>query len=284
MNLAICACVKNEAPYIEEWLEFHILQGVDFFFITDNGSDDGTVEILERYVKKGLVTLQIDKTVPVQMKCYKYWLNKVYEAQAKVVRQQPSEFGKYFWIAFIDVDEFLFSPGGARLPDILKNYENAGAVAVHWVLYGSFRMTNEAGHYPEGGKFDLVTYRFRHRAKEVNPHIKSIVSTRWIAKPHINPHAFKLLKPAQDENGNVLGKNYALCTGGTADILRINHYHTKSREEAEKRWKIPRADTGALRDFENSFKAHDTNEMYDDSAAKWSGKVAEAIIERRKDV
>src|SRR5262245_4909673 len=54
--LAIVAVVKNEAPYLEEWLDFHCLVGCSHFYIYDNGSTDGTVEILGNYERKGIVT------------------------------------------------------------------------------------------------------------------------------------------------------------------------------------------------------------------------------------
>jgi hypothetical protein len=45
-KLAICAIVKDEARYIEEWLAFHFLQGVSQVLIFDNESTDGTRDIL----------------------------------------------------------------------------------------------------------------------------------------------------------------------------------------------------------------------------------------------
>jgi hypothetical protein len=54
--LAMAAIVKNEGRYLREWIEFHRLMGVEHFYIYDNGSTDNTPEILEPYVRTGLVT------------------------------------------------------------------------------------------------------------------------------------------------------------------------------------------------------------------------------------
>ena len=50
--------VRDEADIIEANLRFHRAQGADFFVIVDTGSVDGTVEILERYERAGLVRLE----------------------------------------------------------------------------------------------------------------------------------------------------------------------------------------------------------------------------------
>jgi len=54
MRLVMTLKVRDEADIIEDNLRFHRAMGVDFFVVTDNGSVDGTSEILDRYVSAGL--------------------------------------------------------------------------------------------------------------------------------------------------------------------------------------------------------------------------------------
>lgn len=54
-KLSFVAIVKNEAPYIIEWIEFHKLVGVDKFYIYDNESSDNLKELLQPYIKSGIV-------------------------------------------------------------------------------------------------------------------------------------------------------------------------------------------------------------------------------------
>jgi hypothetical protein len=54
MRLVMTLKVRDEADILEDNLRYHRALGVDFFVVTDNGSVDGTSEILERYVRAGL--------------------------------------------------------------------------------------------------------------------------------------------------------------------------------------------------------------------------------------
>lgn len=54
-NLSFVAIVKNEGPYIKEWIEYHKMVGVDRFYIYDNESTDNLEGILSDYIKSGEV-------------------------------------------------------------------------------------------------------------------------------------------------------------------------------------------------------------------------------------
>ena len=54
-DLAVVAILKNEARYIKEWLDYHLLAGVDHFYLYDNASSDNYNEIIAPYVAAGVV-------------------------------------------------------------------------------------------------------------------------------------------------------------------------------------------------------------------------------------
>ena len=54
MRLVMTLLVRNEADIVDAQIAFHLHAGVDFVIATDNGSDDGTIEILERYERAGV--------------------------------------------------------------------------------------------------------------------------------------------------------------------------------------------------------------------------------------
>ena len=53
MKLVLTLLARDEADVVDAHLAFHLNAGVDFVVATDNGSEDGTTEILERYERAG---------------------------------------------------------------------------------------------------------------------------------------------------------------------------------------------------------------------------------------
>lgn len=252
--LAAAAIVKNEAPYIEEWICFHLLQGMEHFFIYENDSTDDTYKILQRYEKAGIVTLQ-------QI----FGLGKQFTAIDKVLLKH----GKTTkWLASFDCDEFLYAD--KPLPEFLKDYEDYSALAVHWYNYGSKESPGE-----------LVTERFQWRAAEVNKHVKSIIQPARTISRGKDSHSFNLKTPAVNENKIELPEYYAVTDPNpTANKIRINHYITKSYAEFVKRKSMPRPSTGkVIKKLDNFFNAHDRSEMLDPVSAEVISQVKEKIKE-----
>ena len=55
MKLVMTLLVRNEADIVDAQIAFHLHAGVDFVIATDNRSEDGTTEILERYERAGVL-------------------------------------------------------------------------------------------------------------------------------------------------------------------------------------------------------------------------------------
>ena len=204
---------------------------------------DNTLPILRDMEKDGRVTYHSDPAYNIgnQMQCYNLCL-KDHGMECE-------------WLAFIDIDEFLFSPGGAPIFDILDfigGSDSVAAVAVHWLMFGS----GGEGKYEKG----LVLERFTHSANEINQHVKSIVKPNKVLSAGKNPHTFRVCGKVVDENNRVLETEYACSPYGTANHLRINHYHLKSKEEYFAR----KSDRGETQErLTHCFEVHDKNEVMD---------------------
>lgn len=60
MRFVITLMVRDEADIIAAFVEHHVDQGADLLIVTDNGSVDGTAEILQKYADLGVLELHHD--------------------------------------------------------------------------------------------------------------------------------------------------------------------------------------------------------------------------------
>ncbi|PWU24924.1 MAG: hypothetical protein C5B48_03895 [Candidatus Rokuibacteriota bacterium] len=207
---AVCTMYKNHARYLCEWLEFHRLVGAERFFLYDNGSEDEHRQVLEPYVDEGLVVVHDWPQSPGMAGAFNDCLRE-HRTDAR-------------WIAFIDIDEFLFSPLGVPLPGILQDYEYAPGVGVNQWIFGT------SGH--ETSPPGLVIENYTRRASTPNSFIKSVVDPARAVESG-NPHFFWYQDGAVgvSENHEPLPANFGRSPNASWSRLRINHYMTKSKEE-----------------------------------------------------
>ncbi|WP_116598706.1 glycosyltransferase family 2 protein [Primorskyibacter marinus] len=123
----IVGCMKNEAPYIGEWIAYHRSIGVDNFLIYTNGCEDGTAEILDRLQDMGVV----------QHRNNDGWKGKSPQQYALNQALKEPLIRKADWIIHIDVDEFInVRCDNGTLQDFLARVPDATNVAMTWRLFG----------------------------------------------------------------------------------------------------------------------------------------------------
>jgi len=222
-SLAVCAIFRNEAPYLREWLEFHLLQGVEKFYLYQNRSTDDWQSALKPYIERGQVDLrEWPNTGPAQLPAYSDCFQRLK--------------GQRLWLAVIDIDEFLYSPKFATVPEALATLPPAwGAIGVHWICFGA---SGREDYSPEP-----VMERFTWRPVDsfhVNTHIKSVVRMDRAVSVRGDAHYFQVQGGTFNERGGVLSG--ARPQGYESSLLRINHYTTKSRQEYYRRIALGRVD------------------------------------------
>jgi hypothetical protein len=105
MKIVMTLLARNEADILDAQLAFHLNAGVDFVVAIDNGSDDGTTEILERYARDGRLDFTLDEGELRQAE----WVTRL-------ARRAATEFGAD-WVINSDADEFWW-PRGGSLKDV----------------------------------------------------------------------------------------------------------------------------------------------------------------------
>ena len=213
--------IKNEARYLPEYIEFHLLQGFDHFIFYDNASDDKTLEVLQPYMDEHLVEV---RTYPPGIDRKNFWL------MSQCIDEQK---GKSKWIHFHAIDERLFSPTGAKVTEMLSYYDkpNIGGVSVNWQQLHS--------NGEEKRKDGLIIENFTvGQNEDPHHHVKTIIRPeRTLSNTPQNPHNFHFMidNHAVDENFNIVVDAYNY-NPYTMEIFKNIHYATMSREEFETKY------------------------------------------------
>jgi len=209
-KLAICALFRDEAPYLEEWIEYHRLVGVDHFFLYNHSSSDGFRDVLRPYVREGVVTLR-DLSFPNP---WERWQVKAYShAKERCI-------GRFKWLAAIDTDEFLCPVSGNSLIQILEGLKNHAAIFVHWKMFG----TNHKKTLRPG---ELQTEVFTKCAVDEFP---DHVLGKMIARPE-RIVRFKIHEVILNGGEtSVLANGDPLGSSRDYSALQLNHYWTRAED------------------------------------------------------
>lgn len=226
-GLAICLIVRNEERHIGEWADFHLKAGVEHVVVYDNGCTDGTVDVLKQHLTPDQLTL-----MPWDQKLSDGRSGAEIHNQVLAYAHALRNFGGRFrWMAFIDVDEFMIPTEANSLIEALAPLGTAKHISLPWHMFG--RNGNEAT--PEGGV--LTNYLNRARDPLASSHAlnwKCIVDPCHVTGVRV--HGFEV--NGQAEGVNDVGK--PAKHAGRADqsfysraAIQLNHYYTRSNAELQ---------------------------------------------------
>lgn len=140
-EISVCALFKNESAYLQEWIEYHRIIGVDHFYLYNNSSNDDFLKILQPYVDSGIVTLINWPTlIPDYLRdnLTHFALSTqipAYENAAKHVANSQTE-----WLCFLNIDEFIVPISHENLKLLIE--EKREYAAIELTLVEQFRATN----------------------------------------------------------------------------------------------------------------------------------------------
>ena len=127
----IVSTMKNEAPYILEWVAYHKAIGFDAFLIYTNDCTDGTDFMLDRLEELGHVTHRRNEVLRrgPHKSALKYAMKEDLYAQAD-------------WVYVTDADEFLnVKAGDGRVRDLVEVYPDADVIPVTWKHFSNDGVT-----------------------------------------------------------------------------------------------------------------------------------------------
>ena len=242
-DLAIAAIYQNEAPYLQEWIDYHQQIGVEHFLLYNNLSSDDHRTVLQPYVEAGVVQI-IEWPSPFYPKCQ-------LSAYGDAIRRTR---GRVRWLAIVDIDEFLVPHGSSNLLEFLSSYTDYAGVAVNWQIFGHSGLSC----LPEGALLTShLRYKFPpyfHIPSLSNQYVKSIVCPERVSAHCTSSHVFTPLHGyvLVDADKHPLeslesGMNPRI----PLDKIQCNHYWFRTREWFEKEKIARRSHVGDLYEKES---------------------------------
>jgi len=226
-GVAIAACVKNEAGYIEEWVRFHRAVGIRHFYIYDNGSTDDTCALLRSLLNEDTLTV-----IPWAGRMRDTATSTILNGQVIVFAHAILNFGCYYrWMAFIDVDEFLLPKQARTVEQALEAVGDFPNVSLPWHMFAT------SGHEapPDGP----LTLNYTQRGADPMTRNENVSNFKCIVDPcevtEVSVHQFQT-RAYGDLTANDAGQRFTRRARKSPEFysnrfLQLNHYYTKSRQE-----------------------------------------------------
>lgn len=229
----LVTCVKNEGPYLVEFVAHHRVLGFDLICIASNDCTDGTDRLLRLLARGGAI---------------RHARNVVPEGESPAhtgyrLMRRKFRLDRAAWLMAMDVDEFLYvSTGAGRVHDL------TGAAPPDVDVIALSSLTFGAGDPGQGWTPERVCARFTRRVQErhrTNEPVKSL--TRDPARfREIHNHSMVGFRPDRPArvmrgNGTVFDLDPALPIWRQLrnfrwrdighNLAHYNHYSIKSAEE-----------------------------------------------------
>jgi hypothetical protein len=222
----LVACARNEAPYILDWLSYHLALGFDHIRIYHNNNSDRMLDVIRLFDSTNRVSA-IDNTEYLNIPGYSDEMARNPQQRAYWRVKNTPFINEFDYISFLDIDEYLVLNRHATLGDFLSFYSHLDGIAVNWRCFSSGGQM----HYST----DPVIERFKGtppRQWHYNGIVKSIVRTKSLRS--INSGHLLGLDSGTDLYCYLDGTRVSYPHNPDIivhDVAQINHYKIMSPED-----------------------------------------------------
>lgn len=130
---SVCLIIRDDNEYLHEWLEWHVGQGIEHFYIYDHGSKEPISEMVNAYSED----LKSKLTIHDFSGSHEFAQHEAYNDCLKRYGNESR------WIAFIDSDEMIRVKTGQALSEFLCEYEDYAGLFMTWIMYGANGQRNK---------------------------------------------------------------------------------------------------------------------------------------------
>ncbi|MBS1957751.1 MAG: glycosyltransferase family 92 protein [Cyanobacteria bacterium SZAS-4] len=267
-TLAITTMFQNEARFLEEWIEYHRLVGVEKFILFNNLSSDNYETVLHDYVKHGIVDL-------IEWPYESHTLNQYVPIQCRAFKQAITRsVGKVKWLSMQDTDEFIVPLDGEDIISIIDEFSDRGGFVVPYRFFGTSFVKKITDHalLIESLTLSAPTESLR------NSRFKSIVRperVRSIESPHFayyNDGYYHV-----DERGEQVEDPEIFIPSSR---IRLNHYWSRDEEFFHTQKNANVLQWGvSVTEVENTMK--ELNSVKDDAILKFTTPLRERLSHKK---
>ncbi len=258
--LAFVTRIKHEDLYIAEWLEYHLLVGVEHFFLYDMDGGEVLAGILAPYEDAGVVT-----HIP-----WSHYEGTRFDRKRTLFRHDKSSLAhRHFacnfrkrvcWAQKIDADEFLYPLAGDDVIGPIKAFDRNRIRGIRMPRFNF----GDNGHERRPPGFVIESYL--HREATLSSQ-KEMANGERLSGNHVGrgPHIWSYR----------LHRRGTLVSPEQVETLRINHYFTKSFEEFQIRQNTTHSRHQTREQFEDRNRRR--NDVSDDGMLRFAPAVRRAL-------
>ena len=206
---AICAILKNEHQYLDEWIRHHLYIGFDEIYLYEDFGSKSHSIITDKYSNVHLIQL-----------------SEIFDEIKHLHGDKQNALYIYFYqnyknvfdyTAFIDIDEFIMFEDGYGLQALLNDYQEYNGIFLFWKMYN-------ANGIIDNPKSNVVTTYTTLSEDDYH-------DNGWKYKSIVNMNRDSYFISCHEIAGGITTDHSSSKYDITYSKAWINHYFTKSWEE-----------------------------------------------------
>ncbi len=284
--------MKNEAPFMLEWVAHNLAIGYDSFLIYTNDCDDGTDDIARRLDALGIASHVDNTNRPVGRK------GTPASPQRYALRKARSHerFKDADWVICCDCDEFLNLRTGTTLPDLVKASGPADVISICWKLFGNgfrrhyedvpvmeqfFRAAPEDSFTNYRGAGIKTLFRNNGAFQRMGVHRPKVIPEQ--APDPDKPYAHVTWRDAGGQTCDGETITWRTWPGFSHTFARMHHYAIRSCDSFLVKRDRGRTNHVLLDQGRDYFDAMNSNQHRDDTMMRFVPGMLEALAKLKSD-
>ncbi|WP_139301187.1 glycosyltransferase family 2 protein [Vannielia litorea] len=280
--------MKNEGPYILEWVAYHRLIGINDILIFSNDCTDGSDQLLDRLDELGYIRHYGNPSVIMNVERHHLAVIRYLNTLSRVHRAD--------WVVSLDADEFIcINTGDGTLDALIEACAGADVISMNQLNFGC----GGQGDFTDELQIDRFIWAQRYAGgKNPTGQRRGVKSLTRIGAPvvAITNHS---PRPDPERSAELTWVNGAgkplpqemlvkeiksfgeeLCA---YDLVQLNHYALRSMDSFLTQVFRGNANHANRAADMSYWRKHNLNEQLDTRIQRWSAPVKTAIAEMLQD-